>query len=125
MVADNERQDDLVVILQAAVYETDASEEEVRGEIEQELASSVLEVGRAQKVLYREIYVCSMIEAVPKGKLGASFSAVPYVMLPKDAIPKGDVTSLTRLSLSEWEAQVRTEFLSCTCRGKSSIQQVR
>ncbi|MDI6886965.1 MAG: histidine decarboxylase, pyruvoyl type, partial [archaeon] len=87
----------------------------MKKEIERALAESIIEVGKNQHILYKEIYVCSNLKRVPSGKFGAAFSAVPYVVLPKDAVPEGDVTKLRTYTLSGWLDRVEDKFVSCRC----------
>ena len=92
-------------------YKFKGNVEELEFEIERLLAQSVVEAGKNQRVLYKEIFVCSEIQEIPPGKFGSAFSAVPYIVLPKDAIPNNDITQLCNLTLSEWVEKVKDKFI--------------
>lgn len=92
-------------------YQFKGDEDKLKCEIERLLAQSVVEAGQNQRVLYKEIFVCSEVREIPKGKLGSAFSAVPYIMLPIDAVPDNDITQLRKLTLSEWIEKVEDKFI--------------
>ena len=87
------------------------NEDEAKVEIIKALAESVIEVGRNQRLKYKEIYVEVEIKKIPNNKYGCAFTAIPYLLLAKDAIPNQKVEILSTLSLSKWKDLVQDRFL--------------
>ena len=82
-----------------------------RLEIIKSLAKSVIEVGINQKVRYKEIYVEVEIKRVPQNKYGCAFTAIPYILLARDAIPYQNAEKLQDLSLYEWKELVKDKCI--------------
>jgi len=82
-----------------------------RLEIIESLAKSVIEVGINQKVRYKEIYVEVEIKRVPQNKYGCAFTAIPYILLARDAIPYQNAEKLQDLSLYEWKELVKDKCI--------------
>lgn len=79
--------------------------ESIKSKIIRNLASSVLEVGKNQKVEYDEIFVGMVDVNVKVNELGCALVAAPYVTLAKNAIPD-DPDKLLEITLDEWEKMV-------------------
>jgi len=75
------------------------------------LAKSVVEIGKNQCVLFKEVFVHVEHVFVPEGHIGCALVAVPYILLAKRAVPDGDAGLLIELAIDEWEDRVRSDFL--------------
>ena len=67
----------------------------------QNLAQSIVEIGKNQRVNYREIFVGLKVVSVPQGHVGCALVAAPYFTLAREAIPN-DI-NLTQLTWEVWE----------------------
>lgn len=68
------------------------------------LIRSILEVGKNQKITYKEIFVDFVYKEIKSGEIGCSLVAVPYFQLAKKAYDK----NLCKQSLQEWFANKKT-----------------
>jgi histidine decarboxylase len=59
-------------------------------------------IGKAQNVIYKEIYVGLKWCKVPKGHHGCALVSSPYLVLPKNAIPESGPESLITMDLPTW-----------------------
>ncbi len=72
--------------------------------LERNIAKSILRCGRDQGVRYKEIFVESKMLPISHGTVGCALACVPYVTLPKAAIPPGKPpSSLIEMTIGEWE----------------------
>jgi hypothetical protein len=69
-----------------------------------DLAASVIEIGQQQQVLYAEILVGTVSVKVPRGHTGGAAAMVPYLALPRDAVPD-DPADLLGMPLGAWAAR--------------------
>lgn len=74
------------------------------------MASSVLAVGENQRVRYRRIFVGVTSVEVREGEAACAMALAPYFRLAKNAVTPGH--DLSRTSLGEWEASMRTRIAS-------------
>jgi histidine decarboxylase len=70
-----------------------------------DLAKSMVRVGENQRVTYKEIFLGYKSEFVPTGMVGTALAAVPYIVLAKQAVPKGGPTKLLKMSIAQWEQE--------------------
>lgn len=80
--------------------------ENARKQILQLISQSVIEIGANQNYKFKEIYAWVEIAAVEPQKYACAFAAIPYILLPRNAIPEGNAKSLLSLTLPEWEKKV-------------------
>lgn len=71
------------------------------------LAKSIIEIGKNQKTEYKEIFVEIKDIIVEKGQVGCALIAAPYFTLARNAIPSGGIESLKKLSLEKWNSMVK------------------
>ena len=68
------------------------------------IATSIVRCGDDNKVKYKQIFVGYRTTWVPEGHVGCALTCAPYVVLAKNAIPKGGPASkMLNMTLSEWE----------------------
>ena len=67
------------------------------------IATSVIRCGDDNKVKYKAIFVGYRTQWIPEGYVGCALTVAPYVVLAKDALPKGGPAQLLDLTISEWE----------------------
>lgn len=77
-----------------------SEEEVVKG-----LAESVVEVGKNQRVKYREIFVGFRSIEVGLGEVGCALVAAPYLAIAKGAVV-GDGEKMEKMSLTTWQNSV-------------------
>ncbi len=68
------------------------------------LAKSIVQIGKNQQVKFKEIFAGISEAKVEKEQAGCSLVAMPYFVLAKNAYPKDQ--DLDKLSLSEWEKSI-------------------
>lgn len=68
---------------------------------------SVIEIGKTQKVKYKEIFVDFAMKEVCRGEIGCVLVAMPYLHLAKKAFN----TRIDGQSLEEWKAKSKKYFL--------------
>lgn len=73
-----------------------------------DLAQSVLEVGRNQKIVYKEIFVDFVNREIKGDEIGCALVVMPYFHLAKKAFHK----NLAQQTLEEWIQNSETHFLS-------------
>lgn len=83
----------------------------VKEEIINNIISSVLEVGRNQKVEYEKIFVDMVDCDIKKDEIGCALVAAPYFKLAKKAIADGDMEKTASVSLEVWEKSCRPFFI--------------
>lgn len=76
------------------------------------LASSVLEIGKNQKIEFKEIFVDVVDIIINEDQVGCALVAAPYFSLAKNAIPNNSVQNLLEDDLFSWEKKVNNKFLS-------------
>ena len=67
------------------------------------IAESVIRCGDDSNVKYKAIFVGYKTEWIPEGYVGCALTCAPYVVLAKDALPKGGPEQLLDMTISEWE----------------------
>ena len=73
----------------------------------EKIALSIIRCGDDSNVKYKEIYVGYKSEWIPKGYVGCSMVCAPYVVLAKNAVPKGTAPShMLNMTVDEWESAV-------------------
>lgn len=73
----------------------------------QKVATSIVRCGDDSNVKYKEIFLGYKSEWIPEGHVGCALTCAPYVVLAKNAIPKGHSPSeLLSMKLSEWENKI-------------------
>lgn len=78
---------------------------QVSSEILQSLAESVIEVGRNQRVKYREIFTGIKTIEVSLGEVGCALVAAPYMAIAQGAV-RVEKEKLRNMSLKEWQNSV-------------------
>lgn len=66
------------------------------------LIKSILEIGKNQKIRYKEVFLGIKELYVGKDEVGCALVASPYLLLAQNAIPQNK--NILKLSLEEWEA---------------------
>lgn len=67
------------------------------------VARSIVACGRSQHVVYDRTYISYAYTLIPPGHLGVALAVAPYIVLARNAVPEGDFSRLSRITLSEWE----------------------
>jgi histidine decarboxylase len=70
------------------------------------VADSIVACGRGQGVLFQRTYISYAYTLIPPGHLGVALAVAPYIVLARKALPGGDFTRLSELTLTQWERQV-------------------
>ncbi len=71
------------------------------------IAMSIVRCGDDSGVKYKKIFVGYKTEWIPEGYVGCALTCAPYVVLAKNAVPKGKPASaMLSMKLSEWESSV-------------------
>jgi len=68
----------------------------------QNLAKSIIEIGKNQKIKYKEIFIEVKDVRVKKNEVGCALVAAPYFTLAQNAIPSSGINSLKTLGLENW-----------------------
>jgi histidine decarboxylase len=76
------------------------------------ICKSVLQIGKNQRVQYKEIFIGIRRIKVEAGEVGCALVAAPYFVLPTQAVPSPQV--LLTVTLDEWEKMVCQDFLSAS-----------
>jgi len=71
------------------------------------LAESIVEVGKNQEVVFKEIFVDLIEQEVKKGEVGSALVAAPYFTLAKKAIPDNNFLNLINYNLDQWESALK------------------
>lgn len=75
----------------------------------EKVSQSILEIGKNQNILFKEIFVGIKDIKIDKKEIGCALVASPYFCLAQDAIPKNK--KLSNLSLRKWETFTKDNFL--------------
>jgi hypothetical protein len=75
------------------------------------IISSVLEVGRNQKVEYEKIFVDIVDRYIKADEIGCALVAAPYFKLAKKAMVDNDTEKTVSASLDEWEESCKPFFI--------------
>jgi histidine decarboxylase len=86
----------------------DKTEEQYFHLVRENLAKSVIRVGKNQSVRYSKIFVGVTNEPVPEGSVGYAMATVPYVVLAKGAVPSGGPEKLLEMNISDWEKTLQS-----------------
>lgn len=73
-----------------------------------DLAQSILEVGKNQKIIYKEIFVDFVNKEIQSNEIGCALVAMPYFHLAK----KASHENLTQQTLKEWTKNSERYFIS-------------
>jgi histidine decarboxylase len=68
---------------------------------------SIVACGKDQSVLYDRTYISYNYVMMKPGQIGTALTAAPYIVLAKDAVPKEGFGKLNKMSLKEWEEEVK------------------
>ncbi len=69
------------------------------------IALSIIRCGRDSGVKYKKIFMGYKTQWVPEGHVGCALTCAPYVVLAKNAVPKGGPPArMLDMKLSDWEA---------------------
>ncbi len=85
--------------------------DEIKSQIIENLAHSVIEIGRNQNINYEEIFIDVVDVLLPPNYIGCALVAAPYFTLAKNAISKKGINSLFNEDLEHWEKSVKNNFL--------------
>ncbi len=70
----------------------------------QNIATSIIRCGDDAGVKYKKIFLGYKTEWIPEGYVGCALTCAPYVVLAKDAVPKGKAPrDMLSMTISEWE----------------------
>jgi histidine decarboxylase len=73
----------------------------------QKIATSIVRCGDDSNVKYKEIFVGYKTEWIPEGYVGCSLTCAPYVVLAKNAVPKGKpAASMLKMTIADWEKEM-------------------
>lgn len=70
------------------------------------VAWSIVACGQDQSVVYERTYMSYAYVIMEPGYIGTALTAVPYVVLARNAVPGGDFQGLKKVGLGEWEKAV-------------------
>lgn len=68
------------------------------------MAKAIFEIGKNNKVEYKELLISIKELKIEKGKIGCVLVAAPYIRLAQDAVPKD--MELSEVDIDEWEKRV-------------------
>lgn len=71
------------------------------------MIKSIISVGINQHVTYREIVIEIIVNNVANNEIGCALVAAPYLTLAKNAIPKGGINRLFKMTLQEWQNSIQ------------------
>ncbi len=76
--------------------------------LQENIAASVIRCGDDNGVKYKEMYVGCQSMDVPEEHVGCALACAPYIVLPKNAVPRGCAPeALLSMTIDEWEEKVR------------------
>lgn len=68
------------------------------------IVTSIIRCGDDSDVKYKEIFVGYKTEWIPEGYVGCALTCAPYVVLAKNAVPKGKkADAMLSMNIAEWE----------------------
>lgn len=67
------------------------------------IAKCAVRCGEDNNALYKEIWTSCRIKWIPEGQVGCALVAVPYLVLAKNAVPKGRPEGLLEMTIADWE----------------------
>jgi hypothetical protein len=79
---------------------------QMKGRLTINMARSVVEVGKNQKVKYKEIFVDIGSRKIQAGEVGCALTAMPYFHIAKKAMVRG----IEKMTLQEWRAYQTKNF---------------
>lgn len=82
-----------------------------KSKILENIATAVLEIGKNQKIEFKEIFVDIVDIIINENQIGCALVAAPYFTLAKNAVPYAKVGNLTELDLFLWEKEVGKNFI--------------
>ena len=94
--------------------EDEFSQKRYKKMILQNVAQSIVEVGKNQRVEYSEIFTEIVDIKVNEGEVGCALVASPYFTLARNAIPNNDISKLLSFDLATWEKSIEKNFLGKT-----------
>ena len=75
------------------------------------IAISVIRCGDDSRVKYKAIFIGYRTQWIPEGYVDCALTCAPYVVLAKDALPKGGAEQLLDITISEWEKDLNLPAL--------------
>jgi histidine decarboxylase len=76
--------------------------------LKENIAASVIRCGDDNGVKYKEIFIGCRSADVPEEHVGCALACAPYIVLPKNAVPRGSAPeALLSITIDQWEAKVR------------------
>ena len=110
---DRSRNADLFMEDHGALEETE--DEALRQEQEEQaitrLVDAVRQIGENLGIRYMATFASFRARSVQDDEIGCVLTAAPYIYLARKAVPENDPDLLTRMTLPQWEAAVRPDFL--------------
>jgi histidine decarboxylase len=82
-----------------------------KNKILENLANSVLEIGKNQKIEFKEIFVDIVDIVINENQIGCALVAAPYFTIAKNSLPANNIEKLTELDLFSWEKEISKNFL--------------
>lgn len=79
-------------------------------QVRENIAKSVISVGKNQNVTYKKVYVGVKKQDLLEGEVGYAMATAPYVLLAKDAVPPGGAAKLLAMTISQWEESIKDRF---------------
>lgn len=70
----------------------------------EKLAKSILQIGKNQKVEYKEIFIGVTDVELEANQVGCALVAAPYFVIAKNAIPEGNPENILSMNLEQWIA---------------------
>lgn len=103
-----DREKDSNLFIEDAGDSTDITSDEERAayldRLMHNIAISIIRCGDDSGVKYKEIFVGYAAEWIPEGYVGCALTCAPYVVLAKNAVPKGGPASaMLSMKISDWE----------------------
>ena len=84
-----------------AYYQDRVAREAYLDQLLRNIATSVIRCGDDSRVKYKAIFVGYRTEWIPEGYVGCALTCAPYVVLAKDAVPRGGAERLLDMTVSE------------------------
>jgi histidine decarboxylase len=101
------------------VGHSDIVSPEQQGIVIENLIRSVERISQNLGVRYEKVFIGFKHRSVKAGEVGCAITAAPYIHIARNAIPHGDPSLLSDMSLDEWRDQVQGNFMSS--RSNASI----
>ena len=92
--------------------DTGQYKKELKEKILSNMANSVIQIGKNQKIEYKEIFVDMVDTVIKPNEVGCALVAAPYFTLAQKAVPGNDLNSLATCDINKWEKLTKSGFLS-------------